>query len=141
MSESLPPTLPVGLNPSNLNASKEGTYFTFVLIVAILFWIAIAVTIIGAFYALVIGFFLWIGNGLLIALLRSEAVRVDERQLPELHRTFLEVCNQLGVVTPPKLYVLQAGGVLNAFAARFSAAILSWCTRISWKRSGPPPPK
>lgn len=120
MSEPLPPTIPVGLNASQLNVSKEGTYFAFVLIVSILVWLAIAVTIVGAFYALLIGFFLWIGNGLLIALLRSEAVRVDARQLPALHHTFLDVCRQLGVAHPPKLFVLQAGGMLNAFAARFA---------------------
>ncbi len=120
MSQPNPPTIPVGLNPSDLNVRKEGTYFAFVLIISILVWIAIAVSIIGAFYAVIIGFFLWLGNGLLIALLRSEAVRVDEHQLPELHRTFQDVCRQLGVLTPPKLFVLQAGGMLNAFAARFA---------------------
>lgn len=117
---SVPPVPPVGLSAGNLNVSKEETYFVFVLILSILFWIAIAVTIVGIFYALFIGFFLWLGNGLLVALLRSEAVRVDERQLPELHNTFLDVCRQMGVATPPKLYVLQAGGALNAFATRFA---------------------
>jgi Zn-dependent protease with chaperone function/competence protein ComGC len=115
-----PPVSPAGLSAGELNASKEGTYFAFVLILSILFWLVILVTIVGIFYALLIGLFLWLGNGLLVALLRSEAVRVDERQLPELHKTFLEVCRQLGVATPPKLYVLQAGGMLNAFATRFA---------------------
>lgn len=114
------PVPPVGLSATNLNVSKEGTYFVFVLILSILFWLAIAVSIIGIFYAVFIGIFLWLGNGLLIALLRSEAVRVDERQLPELHKTFLEVCRQLSIATPPKLYVLQADGALNAFATRFA---------------------
>lgn len=117
---STPPLPPVGLTIGNLNVGKESTYFAVVLVLAILFWIAIAFTIIGAAYALFIGLFLWLGNGLLVALLRSEAVRVDERQLPQLHRTFLDVCRQLGVAQPPRLYVLQAGGALNAFATRFS---------------------
>ena len=115
-----PPVPPAGLTAGNLNVSKEGTYFTFVLILSILFWLLIAISMIGIFYALLFGFFLWLGNGLLIALLRSEAVRVDERQLPELHKAFMEVCQQLGVATPPKLYVLQANGALNAFATRFA---------------------
>jgi Zn-dependent protease with chaperone function len=115
-----PPLPPVGLTTGNLNVGKEDTYFVFVLIISILFWLAIAATIVGLFYAVLIGFFLWLGNGLLVALLRAEAVRVDERQLPQLHQAFLQVCRQLGVATPPKLYVLQAGGALNAFATRFS---------------------
>ena len=111
---------PVGLTLKNLTLSKEGTYFSFVLVISILFWLAIAISIIGIFYALFIGFFVWLGNGLLVAHLRSEAVRVDERQLPELHAAFREVCLQLGVAKPPALYVIQAGGLLNAFATRFA---------------------
>ncbi|HEY1108631.1 MAG TPA: M48 family metallopeptidase, partial [Opitutaceae bacterium] len=42
------------------------------------------------------------------------------RQWPELHASFLEVCQRLGVTRPPGLYVLQAGGSLNAFATRHS---------------------
>ena len=120
MTAANPPLPPVGLTPANLTLPKEGTYFTFVLILSILFWLLIAVSIIGIFYAAFIAFFLWLGNGLLVAHLRSEAVRVDERQLPALHATFGEVCRQLGVVQPPALYVVQAGGLLNAFATRFS---------------------
>jgi Zn-dependent protease with chaperone function len=118
MTASNPPVPPVGLTSSNLTLAKEGTYFIFVLAISILFWVLLAVSIIGLFYAALIGFFLWIGNGLLAAHLRSEAVRVDERQLPELHAAFREVCQRLGVAQPPALYVLQAGGVLNAFATR-----------------------
>lgn len=120
MSEATPPVPPVGLSPGNLTLSKEGTYFIFVLLISLLFWALLAISIIGIFYALFIGCFVWLGNGLLIANLRAEAVRVNERQLPELHATFREVCTQLGVAQPPALYVLQAGGVLNAFATRFA---------------------
>lgn len=117
---STPTVPPLGLTPSNLSTSKESTYYTFVLILSILFWLLIAITIFGIFYAIFIGFFLWLGNGLLTAYLRSEGVRVDERQLPELHASFRAVGDQLGMATLPALYVIQAGGILNAFATRFS---------------------
>jgi len=120
MTSAPPPIPPIGLTPANLTVSKENTYHTFVLILSILFWLVIAITIVGIFYAVIIGFFLWMGNGLLVAYLRSESVRVDERQLPELHATFRAVCQQLGEAQPPALYVIQAGGMLNAFATRFS---------------------
>jgi Zn-dependent protease with chaperone function/competence protein ComGC len=120
MSEANSPVPPVGLSIGNLTLPKEGTYFVYVLILSLLFWALIAISIIGIVYAVFIGFFVWLGNGLLIAYLRSEAVRVSERQLPELHATFGSVCQQLGVARPPALYVLQAGGLLNAFATRFA---------------------
>ncbi|HYC70618.1 MAG TPA: M48 family metalloprotease [Opitutaceae bacterium] len=111
---------PVGLTAGNLNVDKETTYFVFVLLISIGIWGLVVLSIIGLFYGLLIALFLWFGNGLLIAYLRAEAVRVDERQLPELHAAFLEVCRQLGVTHPPRLYVLQSGGLLNAFATRFA---------------------
>src|SRR5258708_34858580 len=120
MSETNPPVPPLGLSLGKLTLPKEGTYFVFVLVISILFWALLAISIVGIFYALFIGFFVWLGNGLLVAHLRAEAGRVDERQLPELHAACREVCSQLAVTQPPTLYVVQAGGLLNAFATRFA---------------------
>ncbi len=117
--ESVSPS-PVGLNPTNLNVSKEGTYFALVLVISIIAWLALALSIVGLFYAALFGFIFWIGNGLLTAHLRAEAVLVNRDQLPELHGAFEEVCSRLGVKEAPALYVLQSGGLLNAFATRFA---------------------
>ena len=117
----LPPLAPpLPLSASELTLSKEKSYYTVVTAIAVLVWLGLAITIIGFAYAALFGLLFWIGSGLLIAHLRSECVRVDEAQLPQLYLTFLDVCQRLGVKTPPTLYVLQAGGALNAFAARFS---------------------
>jgi len=119
MSTVTPPSIPTTLtSPGRLAVPKEETYFIFALIISVIAWLALAVTIFGLIYALIFAFFLWVGNGLLAAHLRSEAVRVSEKQLPQLYATYLEVCTKLNIAQPPALYVLQAGGVLNAFAAR-----------------------
>jgi Zn-dependent protease with chaperone function/competence protein ComGC len=117
-----PPIQPplINLRASEATLPKERTYFNFVLIFSILVWLALAITIVGIGYALAFALFAWIGNGLLVARLRSECVEVGEGQLPGLHRAFGEVCQQLGVRPTPRLYVLQSGGALNAFATRFS---------------------
>lgn len=116
-----PPPSP-GLTLSNLTVPKERTYHTLVLLVSVLVWGLLTLGTFGVFlfYAAMFAVFMWIGNGLLIAHLRSEAVRVSAEQLPELHATFVEVCERLGLKEKPALYVLQAGGLLNAFATRFS---------------------
>jgi len=107
-----------GLSPATLTLQKERTYHVWVLVFSILLWAALAATIFGLFYAAIFAFFMWLGNGLLVAHLRSEAVKVNEQQMPELHASFREVCARLGVAQPPALYIVQAGGALNAFAAR-----------------------
>ena len=83
-------------------------------------WLLLAITIVGLVYGVIIGLFIWLGHGLLAAHLKSEAVRVNENQLPELHAVFLKACQKLGLTNIPKLYVLQAGGALNAFATKFA---------------------
>jgi Zn-dependent protease with chaperone function len=115
------PVAPFALNPSRLSLPKEGTYFVFVLIISLLFWLGIAISVAGIFYAGMFALIAWVGNGLLTAYLRSEAVRVTERQLPELHATFARVWEKLGTNgSLPQLYVIQSGGALNAFATRFT---------------------
>jgi Zn-dependent protease with chaperone function len=116
----LAPLPPVGLSAQTLTVAKEKSYHTWVLIISILAWLALALSIVGLFYAALFGFILWLGNGLLTAYLRAEAVKVGPDQLPELDATFRDVCARLGLATVPALYVLQSGGMLNAFATRFS---------------------
>jgi len=106
--------------PASLTSAKEKSYFIWVLLASILVWLLLAFTLVGLLYAVFFGVMLWFGNGLLIAHLRSEAVKVGPAQLPELHRAFEEVCARLGLDRMPELYVVQSGGMLNAFATRFS---------------------
>ena len=67
---------------------------------------------------LVFAFFIWLGNGLMIAHLKSGAVLINDRQLPLLDKTFQDVCQKLDIREAPELYVLESAGALNAFAMR-----------------------
>ena len=113
-------TYPVTLTPAQRTVPKEGTYFAVALVISIIVWLGLAISIIGLFYGALFALLAWLGNGLLVAHLRAEAVQVSERQLPRLHEAFLRACAALGVTTPPRLYVVQSGGALNAFATRFA---------------------
>jgi Zn-dependent protease with chaperone function/competence protein ComGC len=119
MTSSTASTPPV-LDVRALSVAKEKTYFGWVLIISIIVWLLLTISMVGLFYAAFFAVFLWFGNGLLIAYLRSEAVQVGPDQLPELHAAFKTVCDELGLKETPGLYVLQSGGLLNAFATRFS---------------------
>lgn len=110
----------IDLTSDNLNLPRERTYFVWVLIVSVVAWALLAISVIGLAYAALIAVFLWIGHGLLVAHLRAGSVRVDERQLLELHTAFAEVCRRLDVKEIPALYIVQSGGLLNAFATRFA---------------------
>jgi len=107
------------LNADQLVEPRESTYFTVAAVISILVWLICVVTVVPIFYILLFGFFIWLGNGLLIAQLKSEAVQVDHDQMPGLMETFKNACAKLQMTEIPELYILQSGGFLNAFATRF----------------------
>ncbi len=109
---------PSALNATNLTLPKEGTYFVFALVFSILVWLGLAATLIWIPILLLFALFTWLGHGLLIAQLQADAVKVDAAQHSALHNTFRDVCTRLGLQEKPELYILQSGGMLNAFATR-----------------------
>jgi len=112
------PDTPLSLE--TLSLTKEKSYFTLIAVLSTLVWLIVVISIIGIFYGLLFALLGWMASGLLSAHLRAEAVRVDEKQLPALHTVFVETCAKLGLEEIPALYVIQSGGVINAFATRFS---------------------
>jgi Zn-dependent protease with chaperone function len=108
------------LTPETLVLPKEKTYFTIILIISLAVWALLALTIVPIFYAIIGFIFVWIGNGLLVAHLKAEGIKISKEQLPELHTTLRETCASLDIPTVPELYIIQSGGMLNAFATRHS---------------------
>lgn len=110
---------------------KERTYQTGVLIISaviygllglgILATAARVPSVIGVFITYVLlGLFIYaMTRGLLLGRILGSAVRVSERQLPQLFDQAREAASRLGMETLPDLYIVQSGGVLNAFATRF----------------------
>jgi Zn-dependent protease with chaperone function len=58
-------------------------------------------------------------HGLALGRVRGNAVRVSEKQFPQLHRLAAEHSRKLGLKQVPTVYVMESGGLLNAFATRF----------------------
>jgi len=107
--------------PPSLVDPREDRYFTILLVISILVWGLVVLTCVGLPYVLLIGFFLWLGNGLLVARLRSEGVEITAEQELGLYRSLQEVGTRLGLTTLPRLYIVQAGGALNAFTTRHAS--------------------
>jgi Zn-dependent protease with chaperone function len=60
-----------------------------------------------------------LAHGLALGRVRGNAVRVSEKQFPQLHRLAAEQARKLGLKQVPTVYVMESGGLLNAFATRF----------------------
>lgn len=101
---------------------RERTLSTLTLVLGILAWIVLVLGTLGL--VLVYGLLLFIGycfaQSLFVSWLRGNAVRLTPEQLPALHAQYERCVERLGLQAKrPECYVLQGGGALNAFAARF----------------------
>lgn len=112
--------------------SKENIYFYIKLFVSIVMYALMLYGIISLisidippqfyvfiFYAVIIFVFVALRLGLLIGYLKGNAVRITEFQFPDIHEIVVKQSAALGLPNTPHVYLLQAGGLLNAFATRF----------------------
>ena len=74
-------------------------------------------TVLLVYLAIIVAFVLGL-HILTVGWLMGNGVRVGERQFPELWKIFTEAAAELGVKKLPAFYLVESGGVLNAFATR-----------------------
>jgi len=110
---------------------KENLYFMFKLMVSLVVYGTIISAIpslsriqaaaFGIFivYGLIFVLYLVFSHGILIGYLKGNAIRINENQFPELFAIAKEEAEKLKLAKIPAIYVVQAGGLLNAFATRF----------------------
>lgn len=70
------------------------------------------------YIAIFVAFYI-VAHGHFVGHLRGNGVRVTARQFPVIHALVERHAVTLGLDPAPPVYVLQAGGILNAFATRF----------------------
>lgn len=104
---------------ARLVSPKERRLFVTGVIFSGLAWLALAVSIVGLVYALFGALFFLAAHALFLAHVRTNGVRIDERQLPDLHARARAAADRLGIAALPDIYVLNGGGLLNAFATKF----------------------
>jgi hypothetical protein len=54
-----------------------------------------------------------------MAYIRSNGVRMSPQQFPQVYEKVKELCEKMEIPTVPDVYVMESGGILNAFATRF----------------------
>jgi Zn-dependent protease with chaperone function len=69
-------------------------------------------------YVLLIVLYIFFAKGVIVGHIKGNGIRVTKKQFPEIYQLLENQCNKLNMNVPP-LYIMQNGGVLNAFATRF----------------------
>lgn len=111
---------------------KEGLYFSFKVLFGIIGYavicLLIAKVVSSDLYVAFIPFLLYIPlllflllfrMGLLVGYLRGNSVKVTAKQFSDIHDILLKQCERLEIRKAPEMFILQSGGLLNAFATRF----------------------
>jgi Zn-dependent protease with chaperone function len=101
---------------------SERPLFAVALVVSLALWLVAAVSIVGLLYGAMFALFFFVMHLAFVACVRGSAVRLGPDQFPELHSAVVRLAAQFGLDPVPEAYLMQAGGVLNAFATRFLRA-------------------
>lgn len=102
----------------DLRTSRERTLYTLSATFSAIVWLALLISVVGMIYGLVLGAVAMVIHRLFMAHVIGNGVRVGPRQLPDLMRRIEAAAHKLGMDRVPEAYVLQAGGLLNAFATK-----------------------
>jgi Zn-dependent protease with chaperone function len=108
---------------NKLIEKKERIYFFLVAFFAALIYVFLLAIIyerplvLGHALSLFLLFF--VSSGMFIGHLKQNAVKVSEAQFADIHKIVADYSKKLALDSIPSVYVLQSGGILNAFVTRF----------------------
>ena len=100
---------------------NEKTLFALMVGVSVLIWAGLLVGTMGMVLVWLLLFFIsWcFAQSALVSYLRGTAVRITPQQFPDLQQRIVTCCQRLDLERAPEAYLLQMGGLFNAFATRF----------------------
>lgn len=107
------------LTPKDLIYRKEKFYFGIVLSFSIIFYVLFLISIIGLPIIIGLFFLSFLLHGVTMGQIRTNAVKLSPAQFPTVYNKVEELCQKMELKKVPDVYVMQSGGVLNAFATRF----------------------
>ncbi|WP_318508722.1 M48 family metallopeptidase [Bacillus sp. T3] len=105
--------------PRDLIYYKEKIYFWIVLFFSIISYVLFSFSIIGLPIIAALFFLSFLLHGVAMGQIRTNAVKLSPGQFPDIYTKVEELCKKMELKKIPDVYVMQSGGILNAFATRF----------------------
>ena len=101
--------------------NKEKVYLVISCIISVLLY-SLIILINHKITLYYVGFlfaFYFILHGLLIGNVKNNCVKITEKQFPDIYEKTSKLSIKIGLGFVPEIYVMQSGGLLNAFETRF----------------------
>ena len=104
--------------PAELRTKRERVLRGIGIAISTIVWLVLLISLIGALYGGLVAIFIAIAHALYLAHVRGNGVRLGPTQLPHLWNKVTAASQRLGLPAPPAAYLIQSGGILNAFATK-----------------------
>ena len=108
------------LTCKHLIHKDEKKYFVLSLIISIIVYVLLLLSVEGIAIFLFLILVTFFANGLMLARIRTNGVRLSTGQFPEVYEKVGELCEAMKISKIPDVYVMESSGVLNAFATKYS---------------------
>lgn len=103
----------------NLVTERETAYYIIMLMISLLIYFLLFISIIGGIYVVCFAIFFFIVQGISIGSIRQNSVKITPEQFGDIYNKVEEYSKRLNLKKIPDVYLMQSGGLLNAFATRF----------------------
>lgn len=97
---------------------NENLMYGICIITSITVAIYLLISIIGAIIFIVLGLVSLFSHAISMAHIQVNGVRIKENQFPDLYKRVKELCEIMGLKKVPEVYIVESGGLLNAFATK-----------------------
>jgi len=103
----------------DLVTDREVAYFVLMLTISILIYLLLFISIIGGIYVIFFALFFFIMQGISVGNIRQNSVKITPEQFGDIYTKVKEYSTKLNLKKVSDVYLIQSGGLLNAFATRF----------------------
>jgi Zn-dependent protease with chaperone function len=97
---------------------NENTYYIISVVISILIYISLIFSLIGILYILAGALISFIVHGIMLGTIRSNGIKITQLPFGSIYNKVEVLCNKMGIKKVPDIFVIQSGGMLNAFATR-----------------------
>jgi Zn-dependent protease with chaperone function len=110
-----------GISFDRFVCEKEVMYFYTMLVISILIYLAIILCTfgIGLIYLAILALIYFVIQAVAVANIKHNSVKITVEQFGDLYEKIAEFSDKLGLHSIPSAYIMQSGGLLNAFVTRF----------------------
>lgn len=101
-----------------LITSSEKVLFIVLLVFSIVLYLLLFISILGVVIAIALWIVSFFAHGIRMGYIRSNGVKISPLQYPQVYERVQDLSRRMEIGNVPDVYVVESGGMLNAFATR-----------------------